>query len=115
MEESEIDAIGREMLRRLMQGAKAEQIDATGREMLRQFTMARQDQATLMQGPYNLPTTEVVPSRFMAEKLAEQAELRKVKKDFEEVLGHLRKLVYENGSRKIDMRAEVINILAEYE
>jgi len=58
---------------------------------------------------------EIVPSRLMAEKLAEHAELRKVKKDFEEVLGHLRKLVYENGSRKIDMRAEVINILAEYE
>lgn len=56
-----------------------------------------------MQGPYLDIVTE------------EQVELRKVKKDFEEVLGHLRKLVYENGSRKIDMRAEVINILAEYE
>jgi len=79
------------------------EIDATGREMLRQFTMARQDQATLMQGPYLDIVTE------------EQVELRKVKKDLEDILGHLRKLVYENGSRKIDMRAEVINILAEYE
>lgn len=108
MEESEIDAIGREMLRRLMQGAKAEQIDATGSEMLRQATQ----RAKLA---VSLAPTEIVPSRLMAEKLAEHAELRKVKKDFEEVLGHLRKLVYENGSRKIDMRAEVINILAEYE
>ena len=84
MEESEIDAIGREMLRQAMQRAK----------------LCR-----------SLGPTEIVPSPFMAE----QDELRKVKKDFEEVLGHLRKLVYENGSRKIDMRAEVINILAEYE
>lgn len=87
MEESEIDAIGREMLRQAIQRAEARRSD------------------TLIKGP------GVVPSPFMAE----QDELRKVKKDLEEVLGHLRKLVYENGSRKIDMRAEVINILAEYE
>ena len=67
--------------------------------------------ATLTQGPFNVAQVDVVPSPFMAE----QDELRKVKKDLEDILGHLRKLVYENGSKKIDMRTEVINILAEYE
>ncbi len=86
------------------------EIDAIGREMLRQ-ALLRGRSATLTQGPFNVAQVDVVPSPFMAE----QDELRKVKKDLEDILGHLRKLVYENGSRKIDMRAEVINILAEYE
>ena len=95
MEDSEIDAIGRELLRQAMQRAE--------------------NRRALTQGPFNAAQVDVVPSPFMAEKIAEQAELRKVKKDLEDILGHLRKLVYENGSRKIDMRTEVINILAEYE
>lgn len=74
------------------------EIDAIGREMLRQ-ALLRGRSATLTQGPF----------------MAEQDELRKVKKELEDILGHLRKLVYENGSKKIDMRTEVINILAEYE
>ena len=53
--------------------------------------------------------------RECAHQLTDTGEENIMEESEEDILGHLRKLVYENGSRKIDMRAEVINILAEYE